>query len=384
MLRLTIWMNMPSIHQGDFFRALDSSPEVDLQVIFAKPLNEDRLRIGWSEDLAGFTSHFLNSHGPIRDAVRRARAERDRVHVVNGFWAEPAFAAALATLALAGSTYLIHGEAPDPYARRSTTKKMLRSSFGRFIGRRATGVLCISQLALDFYKGLKVAEKSIYPFGYFRSLPRSSDGSAPRSKTERSEIIFVGQLTERKGIDILIEAMRPLFKEHPGLSLKLVGAGDMQMSLRASVESIGLGDRVAFTGTIPSDEIPARIAQADLLVLPSRWDGWGLVVNEALASGVPVIVSDRCGAADLVRHGINGYVFPSEDVNTLRACLAKFLSGQTDHSFLRANALEMGDRISTEAAAPYFIQCLKHIRGLVSEKPIAPWTELSVASDVIA
>lgn len=383
MLRLTIWMNMPSVYQGDFFRSLSSSPDVDLQVVFAKPLTQDRLQIGWSEDLAGFKSHFLSSHEPIQDAMRRARAQRDRVHVVNGFWAEPAFAAALVTLALSGSTYVIHGEAPDPSTRRSPARKLLRSTFGRFIGRRATGVLCISRLALDFYRGLAVDEKAIYPFGYFRSVPRPISGSAPRPGKERIELIFVGQLTQRKGIDILIKAMQPIFVNDSRLSLKIVGAGDLQLSLLALVESMGLDDRIKFSGPIPASEIPARIAQADLLVLPSRWDGWGLVVNEALASGVPVIVSDHCGAADLVLQGVNGYVFPSEDENALRACLEDFLNG-TDRAFLRANALEMGNRISTEATAPYFIQCLKHIRGLVSEKPIPPWTEAGTAADAIS
>jgi glycosyltransferase involved in cell wall biosynthesis len=147
---------------------------------------------------------------------------------------------------------------------------------------------------------------------------------------------------------------------------------------------MGLGDRIKFSGPIPARDIPDRIAQADLLVLPSRWDGWGVVVNEALASRVPVVVSDHCGAADLILHGVNGYVFPSGDVNALRGCLEEFLKATTNRSILGANASEMGNRISTEAAAPYFIQCLKHIRGLVNEKPIPPWTEVSTTSDGIS
>ena len=62
----------------------------------------------------------------------------------------------------------------------------------------------------------------------------------------------------------------------------------------------------------------ACIAAADLLALPSRWDGWGLVVNEALAVGVPVIASNACGASDLIRQDVNGYVFTSEDAASLR------------------------------------------------------------------
>ncbi|MGH9904076.1 MAG: glycosyltransferase, partial [Pyrinomonadaceae bacterium] len=147
-----------------------------------------------------------------------------------------------------------------------------------------------------------------------------------------------------------------------------------EASLHAEVEALNLSERVVFEGVIPADKIPARLAAADLLVLPSRWDGWGLVVNEAFAAGVPVIVSDCCGAADLIDHGVNGYVFRSERVNELRDCVFDFLNRETDRSSLAKNASEMGNRISTELAAPYFIACLKHVLGLSPQKPIPPWS----------
>src|SRR2546423_12890186 len=108
MLPLTVWMNYPSFYQGDLFRSLLASAQVDLQVIFAKRLPADRLQLGWDEDLHGYAYRFLDPRHRLSDARRLAWAARRRLHIVNGIWAEPAFTAALLTLAAARSRYAIY------------------------------------------------------------------------------------------------------------------------------------------------------------------------------------------------------------------------------------------------------------------------------------
>jgi len=149
-------------------------------------------------------------------------------------------------------------------------------------------------------------------------------------------------------------------------------------SLRRQVETLGLQSRILFEGVITPDKIPARLAVADLLVLPSRWDGWGVVINEAFSVGTPVIASDRCGGADLIKNGQNGYVFRSENVEDLRACLSSFLSRRTDWASFRSMSTEVGNKITTEEAAPYLIKCLNHINGTSAERPVPPWEQTGV------
>ena len=113
---------------------------------------------------------------------------------------------------------------------------------------------------------------------------------------------------------------------------------------------------------------------AHALILPSRFDGWGVVVNEALSVGVPVIVSDTCGAADLVHHGENGYVFVSQNSESLRTCLKNFLAQDENKRLeMRRAARATGESISTKVVAPYLVQCLQHMLGQISDKPLAPW-----------
>jgi glycosyltransferase involved in cell wall biosynthesis len=365
-------MNMPSLHQGALFRALAALEDVDLHVIFAKDLTPDRLELGWHDDLAGFSCQFLDERNRMADAIRLARLQRERFHIINGLWTEQAFAAALVTLAMLRSRYAIYSEAPDPDASRSIFKRLLQRVFGKSLAPKAAGALSISRFATQFYKSLNVRDRRIYPFGYFRTA-RSADGLIHLRNDNRIEIIFVGQLIHRKGIDILLEALQPLFKQYSNLFLVLIGGGEGLDSIQQHASALGLTDRLIIEGIMASDKIQARVAAADLLVLPSRWDGWGIVVNEALSVGVPAIASDRCGAADIIRNGVNGYVFRSEDVSDLRNCLSDFLSRQSEWPDFRANAVATGNDVSVEAAAPYLIDCVKHMMGTLGERPVPPW-----------
>ncbi|MFP5265418.1 MAG: glycosyltransferase [Blastocatellia bacterium] len=373
MLRITIWMNMPSVHQEGIFSILAGMEGVDLEVIFAEGLTSDRVQLGWKANLRGYRYRILAGKFSLLQALRVAWSERDRIHVVNGIWAEPAFASALCMLVASGSAFAIYSEAPDPSQPISRLKRAMRGTFGKWVARRAAGVLAVSHFATDFYTRLGAPRERFYPFGYFRASADSRPGPAFSLPPQRTEVIFVGQLIRRKGLDILLAAMRPLFAQYPDLHLTIVGAGEDFAALQAFVGRSGDEERVTLLGVLPAEQIPARVSDAQVLVLPSRWDGWGMVVNEALSAGVPAIVSDRCGAADLIRHGINGYVFRSEDVDDLRRCLRDFLDGGPDR--LRAAVAATGRAITAEVAARYMIECMNHMVGARRERPVPPWAQ---------
>lgn len=372
-LPLTLWMNMPSFYQNDLFRSLVATGRVDLQVIFAWPLAGDRRELGWTENLTGFAYRFLNPRAAIVDAIRVAPLQRKRLHIVNGIWAEPAFAVALTELMVLGSRFAIYSEAPENGLGRSAVKGQVKRSFGSLAVRKAAGLLPVSRLGEAFFRDLGASTDAIFPFGYFRSAPRIAETKGTR--TGIIELIYVGQLVHRKGLDILLDALEPLWNEQPEILLSVVGTGEEADALRRRAEATGIADRVRFEGTLPAYAIPQRVAQADALVLPSRWDGWGLVVNEALSMGVPVVVSNHCGAADLVAAGVNGWVFRSEDSGDLLRCLREFLACRPEWQRLRSAALNTGALISAETVAPYLVACLECMSGLRTQRPVAPWLQ---------
>ena len=359
MIKLVFWMNMPSFYQADLFRALLRTGKVDLRVIFTNKIPEDRAKLGWQDDLDGFEHEFLSEHRPIIDAIKKARRYRDRIHIVNGLWAGKTVEAVLLTLMYSDSKYFIYSEAPDTRLVVPPIKKKILMPAGKAIVRNAAGLLPISHFAVEYFRSYGAEESRIHPFGYFRSLPASFHRTPNGQKKERVDIIFVGQLVHRKGVDILLSAMEPLFADYGNLRLQLIGSGDLEKQSKDWVIERNLSERIAFEGAINPRQIMERISEADLLVLPSRWDGWGLVVNEALMAGVPVIVSDMCGASDLVKQGKNGFVFGSEDVEDLRKNLIDFLKAHADQesSSLRGQSFEKV--MDADGAA----QLLLHILG---------------------
>jgi glycosyltransferase involved in cell wall biosynthesis len=368
MLPVTIWMNMPSFHQDDLFREL--SARVDLRVIYDHPMTNDRKELGWAEVKGEYNSCVLEQSRKLRHALSIACSERDRIHIISGIWAEHAFAAVAFVLGNAGTSFAIYSEAPDILVARPLPKRIARSIVGRWVAHRARGLFAVSHSASDYYGGLGFPRDKIYPFGYFHS---SSVEPEAEINTSGVDIVYVGRLTNEKGMDILMEAIVPLFRKVPQLRLSLIGKGVEQAAIEARVRRDGLLGRVALEGVYPSSRIHKRLARASALVMPSRSDGWGMVISEAFSAGIPVIASDRCGAADLILHGVNGYRFRSGDVEDLRGCLSEFLC--TDQTKMRMAAHKTGSALTVPLASDYFVACLEHMCGKRLLRPMPPWLE---------
>ena len=138
--------------------------------------------------------------------------------------------------------------------------------------------------------------------------------------------LCVARFIPKKNLERLIAAYAAYVAECGADAWNLVfsGSGPLETRLRAEVGAAGLGERVSFAGFLQYPDLPDCYARAGALVLPSWSDQWGLVVNEAMAAGLPVLVSSRCGCSpDLVREGENGFVFDPGDPAALTAGLVK-------------------------------------------------------------
>jgi glycosyltransferase involved in cell wall biosynthesis len=125
--------------------------------------------------------------------------------------------------------------------------------------------------------------------------------------------LYVGRLDREKGLDVLLDA----FADVPG-ELVLVGDGGEAESLRSRAPQ-----RVTFAGAHGRDELPAYYARADVFVLPSFSEPWGMVLNEAAAAGLPLVGTDAAGAAlDLIEHASNGFRVAAGDVEELRTAMS--------------------------------------------------------------
>jgi glycosyltransferase involved in cell wall biosynthesis len=207
--------------------------------------------------------------------------------------------------------------------------------------------------------------ESLFPFGYF--VPRLFNSKRNPMPSDTLHLIFVGALIFRKGLDILVEAIRELNAQGYKVTLDIYGSGDPQKAIWPDLP-------INYKGTLPFDQIQAVIAEHDLLILPSRHDGWGVVVNEALLQGVPVILSSRVGAKCLVQSTDAGLVFESENSSDLAKKMKALIEDPTLLLKLHNKALEVGEKILPEIAARYFLDTLLFYFYKIGVRPSAIWS----------
>ena len=161
---------------------------------------------------------------------------------------------------------------------------------------------------------------------------------------EEHMLISVGQMIHRKGFDILLRAAEVLDESW---GIYLVG-GQPSDELRDLVEQLSL-EHVHFVDFMPKEMLWKYYQAADLFVLPTRDDPWGLVVNEAMANALPVITTTRCIAGlEMVEDGVNGFLYEPEDVNKLKELLAAISNGSLNLEKMADEALQTGRKYTIE------------------------------------
>ncbi len=131
------------------------------------------------------------------------------------------------------------------------------------------------------------------------------------------KLLCVGRLIERKGQRLLFKALHLLKKEGVYIQLDLVGGGDEEEIYRNEVNELGIQTQVNFLGIVPRNDMPRIYQNADVFVLPSFNEGMSVAALEAMASGLPLLVTANAGSDELVEIGKNGFTFPRGDVAAL-------------------------------------------------------------------
>jgi glycosyltransferase involved in cell wall biosynthesis len=174
--------------------------------------------------------------------------------------------------------------------------------------------------------------------------------------------VFVGKLDEGKRPDDLIRAASLL--DDARIVLVFVGTGPLEASCRRLVQELGVEGR--FLGFLNQSELGRAYGVSDCLVLPSESESWGLVVNEAMATGLPCVVSDRVGCApDLIDAGRTGEIYPGGDVKALSLALRRLVEERAQGKRRSGACLSKIRDYSYEAATRGLIQaCVAEVSSL--------------------
>jgi glycosyltransferase involved in cell wall biosynthesis len=209
----------------------------------------------------------------------------------------------------------------------------------------------------------------LFPFCYSVEKP----GSVTNGRTGSEQVIltFVGQLIPRKRLDQLLRVLAAV--RSTGWALRIIGDGSERRALEKLADGLNLLWKITFTGALDNGAVRNELANADLFVLPSRWDGWGAVVNEALMSGTPVICSSYCGAADLISNGMNGEIFKCGSAESLVDTLERWISKGPLSASSRADIMRWSKSIEGVTIARYFLQIMEFLDSENGERPRPPW-----------
>jgi glycosyltransferase involved in cell wall biosynthesis len=314
---------VPSPYQRDLFRALAVREEIALSVCYLESTSPDspwpqvplqpyerivpgfwvpfggaRWHVNWDfPDLASFDFVILSSFTSATGQwLMRSRLREQRWL----FWGE--------RLRLQASAWkrFVQDKLTAPLAR-------------------ATGIVGIGHAAENDYRH-RFPSTSHFCIPYYCDL--SNFLAQERRPVPASKMIFFfcGQMNRRKGVDLLLTAFDRLVTKGLDVHLLLVGReAELSQFLRATTPASRA--RIHYAGFQPPQLLPEYFSQADVFILPSRYDGWGVVVNQALGAGLPVICSDAVGAGlDLVENDVNGLRFANGNADELERCMEHLVS----------------------------------------------------------
>ncbi|MDO3643709.1 glycosyltransferase family 4 protein [Mucilaginibacter sp. L3T2-6] len=189
-------------------------------------------------------------------------------------------------------------------------------------------------------------------------------------RVDNKKIITVSRLVEKKNVKSLLDVWKYVENNDDSYSLIVVGDGPLFGELQDHKKNLGL-KRVSFLGVTANDQLPGILHEADAFVSPSLYESWGLVVNEAMAAGLPVLLSTKINAAfTLVKEGENGYMFDPGEQEIFQEKLLKFIKLPVSvKKEMSLKSLELISRMDFNYMGDELLQTLSFLQTRPFKKP---------------
>jgi glycosyltransferase involved in cell wall biosynthesis len=359
------WQTIVSPHVAGLAAAL-ARQGCEVVYVAERAMTEDRTSLGWTlPDLGSARLELAPTTRTVNALVKAAPLES--THICQGIRANGLVREAQRALAARDLRQWVLMETVANVGCRGVLRRLeYRRLFIQWRG-RIEGVLAIGYRTPAWVVARGMPAERVFPFAYF--LPDIAPIEQVGHCAEPFRFVFVGSFVVGKRLDLLISALAAL--KRSDLELVVIGSGPLEGELRAAAE-VALQGRVHWIGRLPVSQVPAAVSQADCLVLPSRHDGWGAVVSEALMVGTPAICSDSCGVAGVVQASGHGGVFRSGGASELRKQIVRALESGPLPPYKREELAAWAKCIGADAGATY----LRAVLDVSRERracPPPPW-----------
>lgn len=348
--RLAILASHVIQYQDPFFRRLAADPAVDLTVFYCSRAGAEVYRdadmgtsLRWDiELLQGYRHAFLRNFGwgdgytrLINPGVVTKVAGHDAVLLFLG-WGTVTSLLAIAACRATGTPFLLYGDSSFP-PEAKTWRDRLRAAFLRGVFRLAGGFMVSGVLNAAYYRHYGADPRRFFLLPWAIDNERFAEASrfAPGEREamrqqfgigpEQTAFVFSAKLVARKDPMTLLRALARM-KEREKAVVVFLGHGELREALESFAQEKHLN--VRFAGFVNQADLPKHYAMCDVFVLPSVYEPRGSVINEAMACGLPVVVTDRCGSlGDIVLEGENAFVYPAGDDAALARAMEALMDG---------------------------------------------------------
>jgi glycosyltransferase involved in cell wall biosynthesis len=351
---------------SSWVRALAAVHGVRVTVVVQRKMSAAREAMGWCVPHFGHAV-VITCSDPKELGDLIPDAGDDAVHVVGSMRGGLLTRRALCELTRRRARIGVISEGADGGGWRGVVRRCI---YRRDRARFATSIdflAAMGSYGVDWFAEAGYPAQKLYPFAYTTETP--PPGAVAPAGRGPTALIYVGSFLPTKGPDILLRALGHL--QELDWVLTMIGGGPLKEDCRRIAHKEGLSGRVRFIELLKNQKAILEIGRSDLLVLPSRHDGWGAVVNEALMQGVPVICSDRCGARDLLQEPWRGEVFRAGSATSLRETLRHWIPVKRTGP-LTNRIRDWSRAIEGESFASYFLSILDCVYSN-APRPTPPW-----------
>ncbi len=180
-----------------------------------------------------------------------------------------------------------------------------------------------------------------------------------RENQDSGQLIYVGSLIERKGIDLLFDALSTVKREY---HLRIVGSGPLEDEVRNQARQLGIDNRIEFCGYKQRDELVELYKQANFFVLPTREDCYGLVILEAMCASMPVLTSKYAdGAYDIINPGINGQIVDPYDKEEFGKAIEDMIDKTAENNVMGIEAYKRAHDFSFDKVSIGFMEAIRYV-----------------------
>jgi len=364
------WQRMVTPHMALLAEAL-AARGIPVVYVANEQISAERAQQGWSAPtLIKAKLQIAPDEESIRVLVQSALP--DSIHLCQGLRGNGLVTVAQQHLRAQGLRQWVMMETVDDVGWIGIIKRLSYRWLFWSLRNSLEGVLAIGSGTPNWVVARGMPPSKVFSFAYFLREPDMQEmqsiwAELPAERPFR--FIFVGNLRELKRVDRLIRCIASL--NDPNVDLWVVGSGPEELALKAQAAKL-LPNRVSWLGRKNIDQVPSLIAEVDCLVLPSRHDGWGAVVSEALMVGTPAICSDACGSSIVVRASGTGGVFPAEDDQALLPVLRKQKDIGLQSLKRRQQLAKWATCLGAQCGADYMLQILSSNVDCV-KRPLSPW-----------